>query len=438
MKDFYDKQRQLYFPRTTKYRKAHLAELKELKAFRDRIDATRPAEAFLKIETIADFHDAVLLIVAGYQVGFEPISGAISGFARPEQTSVWRIKRVSNAPGNANVKRSGWVVKVLDKPASIAKAVRDLISNKDWHQEVVLDLSEIEAGPRATIIETAFCGLCRLLNVRAGRLLSRTDIADAIAWMALLTDAKVNAQIAYGSAGWGHWLKNESDRQDLERACPDDYRVSHTFVCRAQPPSVEHLTRIILAGHRVANFAECSRRSPSFAGTGPSGTVLLPNHGIASSLILDGSSISEQAMWHGLRLLARAAYRTTMIALPSGLQPVWEEQRRFHRNFGVTITGTKPTRDSRNHGLHGAIQQANSLRGGQPQLATYLEGKSLDGLDFADNGVTVKLAYKVDKCGDVVQYVLENWAKITVASFIVDCVDSVDLEGKAHPTTMVV
>jgi hypothetical protein len=437
MKDFIATQKQIALPKSSKpsrTKKTLLDELRQLKVFSSRIDADISPEAFLRIETIADFHDAVLLLVGGYDIGFEPVSGAISGFARPEQTSVWRIKRVSNEPDDAQIKRGGWVVKIVDKPASIANAARELICNKEWRQEVVLDLTGIEAGERTTIIEKAFCGLCRLLNVRAGRLLSRTDIADAIAWMALLTDTKANMQIAYGSSGWGHVLKNESDRQDLERAAPEDYRVSHTFVCRAQAPSVEHLTRIILAGHRVANFAECSRRSPPFAGTGPSGTILLPNHGIASRASLDGADLSENAMWQGMRLLARAMYRATGLPLFKGLQPVWEEQRRFHRNFGVTIAGAKPTRDSRNHALHGAVQQSNNWHGQNPLNATYLEGNSLDGLDFCDNGAAIKLPYKVDKCGDVVQYVLENWSKITTVQFVVNCGDT----GKAHLTTIVV
>jgi hypothetical protein len=413
VKNFFDQQRSIYFPRSPTAKKAHLQELKELRAHSERLELSTRDEAYLRLETIVDFHDAILLLMRGVNVGFEPVTGAVSGFTRP--ASVWTIKRVKDDSSKADVKRGkGWLVKVSDTPAAIAKAAREILAGKDWHDEVCLDLSSIEAGERTTALETAFQGLCRLLSVRAGRLLSRTDIADAVAWFALAATGKADAQVAYGSSSWGAFLKRESDRQDLERACPDDYRLTHSFRCHVKP-SAEHLTRIALAGHRIVNAAECARRCPSFAGVGPSGTLLLPNHGIGSIAGLDGAGLTDEALWRAMRLLSRAMYRATGLPLDSALQPSWTQQRAFHRVFGVSCT--TPTRDARNHALHGAIQQGNELKGQQPLNATCLEAGDLDAIEFSDNGIGLTLEYELEKIGEVVRFVLANWARITVVKF---------------------
>jgi hypothetical protein len=413
MNSWFAQQRNMYFPKTPAAKKAHLDELKELKTYSDRLDFTRPDEAFLRLETIADFHDAILLLMRGVNVGFEPVTGALSGFTRP--ATVWTVKRLKDDSSKADVRRGkGWLVKVSDTPAAIAKAARDIIAGKDWQSEIVLDLSSIEAGERTTTLETAFAGLCRLLSVRAGRLLSRTDIAEAVAWFALAATGRADVQVGYGSSGWGAFLKGQSDRQDLERCAPDDYCLTHSFRCHV-PPSAEHAMRIALAGHRIINAAECARRSPSYAGVGPSGTLLLPNHGISSIASLDGAGLTDEALWRAMRLLSRAMYRATGLPLDAALQPSWTQQRRFHRTYGLTCT--VPTRDGRNHALHGGIQMANELQCQQPQLATYLEGNNLDGLDFADNGVALKLSCETERIGEAVEFILMYWMKITAISF---------------------
>jgi hypothetical protein len=413
VKCFLYQQRSLHFPKTPAAKKAHQAELKELKAIADRIDVSRREEAFTRLETASDFHDAILLLFRGVDLGFEPVAGALSGFTRP--ASVFTIKRVSNAPGKADVKRGkGWLVKVSDTPAAIAKAAREIIADKDWHSEIVLDLSAVQAGDRTTTLEAAFTGLCRLLSVRAGRLLSRTDIADAVAWLALAATGKADVQVGYGSSGWGAFLKRQGDRQDLERCAPDDYRLTVSVKCHVKP-SAEHLTRMILAGRAVINAAECSRRFPAFAGVSPSGALLLPNHGLAGVARLDGAGLTDEALWRAMRLLSRAMYRATGLPLETALQPSWTQQRAFHRSFGVTCT--TPTRDGRNHALHGAIQMANELKCQQPQLATIAAGQDLSALDFADHGVALELSCETERIGETVEFILMCWMKITAVSF---------------------
>jgi hypothetical protein len=412
-KQFFDDQRALYFPKTPAAKKQLQGELNELKALAPRLDLSRCDEAFLKLETVADFHDATLLLFRGVDIGFEPIAGALSGFVHP--TRVATIKRLQNNDSRPHVPRGkGWVVRIADNPASIARAAKELLSCKDWHSDLTLDLSAIEAGERTTTLETAFQGLCRLLSIRAGRLLSRTDIADAVAWLALAADARADVQVGYGSSGWGHFLKREADRQDLERCAPEDYRLTHSFRCHVTP-TAEDLTRLALAGHRIINAAECARRCPSFAGVGPSGAILLPNHGYASSAFLDGTGLADADLWRAMRLLSRAMYRATMLPLDAGLQSSWTEQRRFHRGFGVSCT--TPTKDARNHALHGAIQMAQELKAQHPLNATYLEGNSLDRIEFADNGITALLSCETENIGDAVQFVQGNWRKLTLAAF---------------------
>jgi hypothetical protein len=413
VKQFFDQQRSIYCPKTPAARKAHLAELNDLKAFAPRLDFSRPDEAFLKLETIADLHDCALLLMRGVGVGFEPVAGALSGFVHPMRCAT--IKRLQNDGSKAHVPRGkGWTVRMADNPASIARAARELVSVKEWHGEVTLDLTGIEAGERTTAVETAFTGLCRLLSIRAGRLLSRTDIADAVAWLALAADGRADVQVGYGSASWGSFLKRETERYDLERCAPADYRLTHSFRCHVTP-SAEHVTRIALAGHRIINAVECARRCPSFGGVGPSGAILLPNHGLASSAVLDGTGLAGADLWRAARLLSRAMYRATFLPLDAGLQSSWTEQRRFHRSFGVSCT--TPSKDARNHALHGAIQMANELKAHQPLNATYLEGNSLDLVESADNGIAALLPCGTEEIGNAVRFVHGDWRKITVAAF---------------------
>lgn len=413
MNHFFGNQRNTYFPKSPSEKKAHKAELDELKQHADRIDLSRPDEAFLKLETIGDFHDAILLLCRGADIGFEPVSGALSGFAHPTRVAV--VKRLQDDGSTPHVKRGKSVVRITDSPIGIAKAARTLLTSKDRHSEIVLDLTAVAAGERTTALERAFTGFARLLSIRAGRLLSRTDIADGIAWFALAAKGRADVQVGYGSSGWGHFLKRESDRQDLERCAPTDYRLTHSFRC-AVAPSAEHATRIALAGHRIINGAECSRRCPSFAGVGPSGTILLPNRGLAPIAGLDGAGLAQEDLWRAMRLLGRAMYRTTALPLDAALQPSWTQQRAFHRCFGVTCS--VPTRDGRNHALHGAIQQANEWQAQPPLNATCLEDSSLDGLDFADNGVAALLSCEAEKIGEAVEYVHANWQMITTMRFV--------------------
>jgi hypothetical protein len=93
----------LCFAETSATKKAYLAELKELKRLADRLDLSRPDEAFLKLETLADSHDAILLMFRGFDIGFEPVSSAISGFVHP--TRVATIKRLQNSDSRPHVPR---------------------------------------------------------------------------------------------------------------------------------------------------------------------------------------------------------------------------------------------------------------------------------------------------------------------------------------------
>ena len=71
--------------------------------------------------------------------------------------------------------------------------------NKERRTELPIDICSVLPGDRATQITDSLLRVAQLLNLRAGRLLSATDIADMMEWLAPMSETKLDGATVYGS-----------------------------------------------------------------------------------------------------------------------------------------------------------------------------------------------------------------------------------------------
>jgi hypothetical protein len=99
---------------------------------------------------------------------------------------------------------------VRDTPLSIASAVHEMLINKERKTELTIDICSVLPGDRATQITNSLLRVAQLLNLRAGRLLSATDIADMMEWLAPMSETKLDGATVYGSTEWGPFLRRSA------------------------------------------------------------------------------------------------------------------------------------------------------------------------------------------------------------------------------------
>jgi hypothetical protein len=135
------------------------------------------------------------------------VIGSLSGFETPVNLSAVRRVRMEK-PGR--LAHKGWLIGMRDTPLSIAEAVREMLSVKERKTELTLDTCAVMPGERATQITDSLLGIGTLLNLRAGRLLSATDIADLMEWLAPLSETKLDGTTVYGSMEWSPFLRRSA------------------------------------------------------------------------------------------------------------------------------------------------------------------------------------------------------------------------------------
>lgn len=280
-------------------------------------------EAFIRLETPSDFRDAIFLLMSGVNVGFEPVTGALTGFLRPVDPII--VRRVSDRRvAQIRPMRKTWHVKLKDDPASIADAVLELLTNKEANYVLTVDLGDLASGDRSELFGNAFLGFVTALNYRASRLLSRTDIVDLMDWLARLAEARADAQVPYGDAEWGAFVRRERlDAAVLGWNAPADSVLARTLVCHVRPARDDmerlfaHLTR---TGETVGlvNAKTMTKTVPYFRGVGPTQTLPLANYVVAP--------IHDDAY---------EAYMLALEPLDPSLQPAWHHQRAALRSCGA-------------------------------------------------------------------------------------------------------
>lgn len=321
--------------------------------------------SFTNVETVYDVVDVLWLLMQGCGVGFRPIVGQLTGFQKPiPELEVIRSTRTEkdgeqNNSETYDPETGVWTIRIGDSAEAWSKSIGKLVAHKFPARKLVLDFSQIRpAGERLkgygwissgdAPLAAAYEAIFKILNRRAGSLLSRIDILDLVNWLGTVLSSRRSAEIAlfeYGEDEWKEFAvaKNNWWEGNIQRA------QSNNSLLFKQRPSRDQLKEIfdlmVRSGGSEPGFINgeaATKRAPWFKGVNPCAEILLGNKSFCNLSEIDVAKFRGDSA--GLRraayLAARANYRQTCVNLLDGiLQEAWHLNNEFLRLCGVGVTG---------------------------------------------------------------------------------------------------
>ena len=321
--------------------------------------------SFTNVETVYDVVDVLWLLMQGCGVGFRPVVGQLTGFQKPiPELEVIRSTRTEKDGEQDNTEtydpETGvWTIRIGDSAEAWSKSIGKLVAHKFSARKLVLDFSQIRpAGERLkgygwissgdSSLATAYEAIFKILNRRAGSLLSRIDLLDLVNWLGTVLSSRRSAEIAlfeYGEDEWKEFAvaKNNWWEGNIQRA------QSNNSLLFKQRPSRDQLKEIfdlmVRSGGSEPGFINgeaATKRAPWFKGVNPCAEILLGNKSFCNLSEIDVAKFRGDSA--GLRraayLAARANYRQTCVNLLDGiLQEAWHLNNEFLRLCGVGVTG---------------------------------------------------------------------------------------------------
>jgi ribonucleoside-triphosphate reductase (formate) len=358
--------------------------------------------SFTHVESVMDVVDCLWLLLQGCGVGFKPIVGQLTGFGNPiPEVEVIRSTRTSKGGRESNLETfvdGVWTISVGDSAEAWAKSIGKLLAHPYPASKLVLDFSQIRpAGERLAgygwissgdmQIATAYEAVVRILNRRAGSLLTRIDILDIVNWLGTILSSRRSAEIAlfdYGDAEWREFAvaKRNWWEGNVQRAQSNN---SLLFNAKPTRKELEEIFRLMVeSGGSEPGFINgvaARERAPWFKGVNPCAEILLGNKSFCNLTDIDVGKFAGNSS--GLRraayIVARANYRQTCVNLQDGiLQEAWHRNNEFLRLCGVGITGvaTRPDlsdydyAELRRTAHYGAYQMADELGLPRPKNVT--------------------------------------------------------------------
>ena len=178
--------------------------------------------SYTNVETVYDVVDVLWLLMQGCGVGFKPVIGTLNGFFKPiKNIEVIRTTRLTKGGLDYNVETYNpetkhWTIKVGDSAEAWAKSIGKLLAGKYNADKLTFDFSELRpAGARLagygwissgdSAISVAYEAIARIMNKRAGQLLTRIDILDIVNWLGTILSSRRSAQIALFEYGQSEW-----------------------------------------------------------------------------------------------------------------------------------------------------------------------------------------------------------------------------------------
>lgn len=319
--------------------------------------------SFTNVETVYDVVDVLWLLMQGCGVGFRPVIGQLTGFQKPiKELEIIRSTRKEKGGNQDNVETfvdGVWTIKIGDSAEAWSKSIGKLAAHKYAANKLVLDFSEIRpAGERLKgygwissgddSICTAYTNIFKILNRRAGSLLSRIDILDLVNWLGTVLSSRRSAEIAlfeYGEAEWEEFAvaKRNWWEDNVQRA------QSNNSLLFKQKPTKDALAGIfklmVDSGGSEPGFINgeaASKRAPWFKGVNPCAEILLGNKSFCNLTEVDVAKFKGDSagLRRAIELAARANYRQTCVNLLDGvLQEAWHLNNSFLRLCGVGLTG---------------------------------------------------------------------------------------------------
>lgn len=333
------------------------------------ISRTREASmfncSFLRIQTVYDCVDAIWLLLNGCGVGFSPSIGTLNGFSKviPE-IEFLRSTRGKDERGREENEESFvdgvWTISIGDSAESWAKSIGKILAGKERARKLVIDTTEIRgAGARLrgygwissgdVSLVTAIENICKLLNRRAGALLTRIDILDLVNWLGTILSTRRSAEICLFSVDEPEWEEFAIAKQDCFEKGEGQRDQSNNSLLFNSLPSRWELESIFDLMQKSGgsepgfiNGASARERAPWFYGVNPCAEILLGDKSFCNLTEIDiGKFIGDSAgLERALFIAARANYRQTCVSLKDGmLQEAWHLNNEFLRLCGVGLTG---------------------------------------------------------------------------------------------------
>jgi len=333
------------------------------------ISRTREASmfncSFLRIQTVYDCVDALWLLLNGCGVGFSPTIGTLNGFSQviPE-IEFKRSERGKDDRGQEENEESfvdgTWTIKIGDSAESWAKAIGKLLAGKERARKLVIDTTEIRgAGARLrgygwissgdVSLVTAIEGICKLLNRRAGSLLTRIDILDLVNWLGTILSTRRSAEICLFAVDEPEWKEFAVAKKDCFNRGEGQRDQSNNSLLFNSIPTREELSNIFSLMQKSGgsepgfiNGAAARKRAPWFYGVNPCAEILLGDKSFCNLTEVDIGKFSHDSagLERCLYIAARANYRQTCVNLKDGmLQEAWHLNNEFLRLCGVGLTG---------------------------------------------------------------------------------------------------
>lgn len=319
--------------------------------------------SFTEVETVYDVVDVLWLLMQGCGVGFKPIIGTLNGFFKPiKDIEVIRTTRTTKGGKETNeetFKDGVWTINVGDSAEAWAKSIGKLLAGKYPATKLVFDFSELRpAGTRLKgygwissgdeAISTAYLAIAKIMNKRAGQLLTRIDILDIVNWLGTILSSRRSAEIAlfeYGQPEWKEFAvaKREFWVDNIQRGQSNN---SLVFEKTPTKEELQHIFKLMEeAGGSEPGFVNgqaAKVRAPWFKGSNPCCEILLGNKSFCNLFEIDVSKFRGDTvgLLEAIRLVARANYRQTCVNLKDGiLQEAWHLNNEFLRLCGVGLTG---------------------------------------------------------------------------------------------------
>lgn len=322
--------------------------------------------SFTNVETVYDVVDVLWLLMQGCGVGFHPVVGQLTGFQNPiKELEIIRSSRTDKNGEQHNTETYDpstgvWTIRVGDSAEAWSKSIGKLMAHKYPATKLVLDFSQIRpAGERLkgygwissgdASIAKSYENIYRILNRRAGSLLSRIDILDIINWLGTVLSSRRSAEIALFEYGEDEWQEFSVAKKDIG---PNNnvqrFQSNNSLLFKHKPSKqeLEHIFQLMVdSGGSEPGFingAAANKRAPWFKGVNPCAEILLGNKSFCNLSEVDVAKFrgDSAGLRRAIHLAARATYRQTCVNLLDGvLQEAWHLNNEFLRLCGVGLTG---------------------------------------------------------------------------------------------------
>jgi len=376
--------------------------------------------SFTHVETAYDCVDILWLLLQGCGVGFRPIVGNLNGFTKviedieviPSTRTTKGGKETNTETWNKSTKT--WKIQVGDSAEAWAKSIGKILAGKYPAKKLILDFSQIRpAGERLkgygwissgdSAIIKAYTEICKIMNRRAGSLLSRIDILDLVNWLGTVLSSRRSAEIALFSYDEPEWEEFAVAKREFWINNPQRAQSNNSLLFKAKPsrPELEHIFKLMVdSGGSEPGFINqtaATARAPWFKGNNPCVEILLGNKSFCNLVEIDIGKFkgNTTGLERAAFIAARANYRQTCVNLNDGiLQEAWDQSNRFLRLCGVGITGIAKRGDM---GAYDFASLRRSATAGAYSMADEL------GLPRPKNITTVKPSGTLSKIMDTTE-----------------------------------